>query len=278
MKTLRETYGSEVAGTKDLASKINELNKVNQLCGLPNIVKASSEEIVKGGRIDIVGYTQRGDVILYEHQDLSGRADQTHVDKTIGYPTKFKIENSNIKVIASILLCEEIDEVFLRQIEEERKQFVRRKYNGHKNLHVVKSQWTEDGIYTPCLFEENDIIKIEEKRPIEKFKSFVKVYGSGWSNLAEQDQNTRVTLWHSSEFSSRHYIHLLSSGKVEIGVHFDFDNPKQTKELILSHPNGSPSKGEKRYSIKITLGKDSTHYDWWLESEKLKQHLIKEAI
>ena len=42
MKTLRETYGSEVAGTKDLASKINELLELAE----------GVEEIVKGGRID----------------------------------------------------------------------------------------------------------------------------------------------------------------------------------------------------------------------------------
>ena len=266
MRTLAEQWGSEVKFTQSLATDLDSLNKVCSLVGLPAVVRAENEVSIPGGSIDNVGYTAKGHAIVFEHQDKSGRADQTHVNKTIGYPQQLAIKG--VTVIGSILLCESVDEHFIEQFRRERKEYARRKYNGHKNLHIVKSQWTDQGEYVPCLFEDNDVIRTEESWPLNYFKDFVEVFGREWNILGEEQRPTTKTLWFKDCTRGRHYIHK-TKNSIKVGVHFD-NATQEEKALVSSHPNGRHSK--KRSTIEFTL-EDSILYDWWLCAEKLKQHL-----
>ena len=54
MLTLRESYGSETSFTQKLATDLDSLNKINNLIGLPLVVKATNEYSVPNGSIDVV--------------------------------------------------------------------------------------------------------------------------------------------------------------------------------------------------------------------------------
>ena len=82
-KTLKEAWGSEVKFTQHLATSVTDLNKITKLLGLPKVKDPINEYTIPGGSIDVVAFTDKGEAIIFEHQDQSGRTDQTHVDKTI---------------------------------------------------------------------------------------------------------------------------------------------------------------------------------------------------
>jgi hypothetical protein len=158
MKTLREAYGAETKFTQSLAKDIDSLNKINELVGLPNVARAVNELSIPGGSIDVVGYTVKGEAIVYEHQDLSGRADQTHVGKTSHYARVLK--SQGLKVLGTILLCESIDKIFLDTFEDIRWAYNRRPtLMGHCNIHAVRSIWTDELTYAPELFTDDTIIR-----------------------------------------------------------------------------------------------------------------------
>jgi len=265
MKTLKEQWGSEVKFTQSLATDLESLNKINQLIGLPMVVRAENEHAIPGGSIDNIGYTAKGEAIVYEHQDQSGRADQTHVNKTVGYPQQLQIKG--LKVLGSILLCESVDEHYVEQFRRERKEYARRKYNGHKNLHFVKSQWTAEGIYTPALFDEDEIIRTEEAWPLDFFKSFVDVYAREWNIQGEERRPTTTTLWYRDITRGRYYVHKTTKS-IKVGVHFDKPTEEE-KALVSEHPNGRHA--QKRSTIEVEI-QNGTEFDWWLEAEKLKQY------
>ena len=221
MKTLREQFNSETSFTKYLAENLDQLNKVNDQVNLPHVVTAIAEDnTIDGGRIDIVGKTERGEIIAYEHQDLTGKADQTHVSKTGTYATQLKLEGH--KVLGSILLCESISEKYLAQFRSERKEYSRRKYNGHKNLHAVKTQFTDNGEYAPEKFEDTPALwSTEERMPLDHYKQFVNIYAKDWKIQREERNGDAVTLWHRiSEMGNNHmaYIHTLPKS-IKIGLH-----------------------------------------------------------
>ena len=271
MKTLKEQWGSEVKFTQSLATDLDSLNKICALVGLPNVVRAQNEYPIPGGSIDVVGFTSKGDAIVFEHQDQSGRADQTHVNKTIGYPQQLMIKG--LTVLGSILMCDAVDEHYIEQFTRERKEYARRKYNGHKNLHIVKSQWTNNGEYTPTLFNLNEIIRVEDSRPLFFFKSFVIKYAREWSILGEQDDKGRskgtVTLWFRDATRGNHYLHKTKKG-MQVGVHFD--NPTESeKQKVSEHTMGRHA--QKRSTIELVCGENTTEFDWWLAAEQIKQYL-----
>lgn len=266
MKTLRETFGAETKFTQSLKSDIDSFNKICRLTGLPEVISVDNEVAIPGGSIDNVGITAKGDAIIFEHQDLSGRADQTHVSKTMTYPHQYEIKYGK-KVLGSILACESVDEHYVEQFRKERKEYERRKYNGHKNLHIIKSQWTDEDEYSPELFDDSEIIRTEEAWPLDFFKDFVNVYAREWNLIGEQVDKERHTLWFRDVTRGRYYVHK-TKNSVNVGVHFD--NPTdEEKEWVTAHPNG---RGKNRYTIEYRLGNDATQFDWWLTAEQLKQY------
>lgn len=267
MKTLKEQWGSEVKFTQSLATDLRSLNKICGLVGLPEVIRAQNEYPIPGGSIDVVGFTAKGDAIVFEHQDQSGRADQTHVNKTVGYPQQLMIKG--ITVLGSILMCESVDEHYIEQFKRERREYTRRRYNGHKNLHIVKSQWTDLGEYAPGLFDSSEIIRIEQSWPLKDFQAFVAKYAREWTILGEEHRPSTVTLWFRDAGRGRHYIHRTAKS-VKVGVHFD--NPTAEElQTVTDHAQGRHA--NKRSTIELICGKSATEYDWWLAAEQLKQYL-----
>jgi hypothetical protein len=265
-KTLKEAWGSEVKFTQHLATDIDSLNKITKLAGLPKVIRAENEYPIPGGSIDVVGFTKKGEAIVFEHQDQSGRADQTHVSKTMTYPHQLIIKG--YKVLGSLLLCESVDEHYVEQFRKERKEYTRRKYNGHKNLQIIKSQWTEQGVYEPTLFGDREIIRVEETWPLQEFENFVSIYACDWRILGEEHRPGTVTLWFRDVSHGRHYVHKTKTA-VKVGVHFD--QPTKQEKGIVDGYNGRHS--QKRSTIEVQLAIDSKPYDWWLVSERIKQYI-----
>ena len=271
MKTLREQFNSETSFTKYLAENLDQLNKVNDQVNLPHVVTAIAEDsTIDGGRIDIVGKTERGEIIAYEHQDLTGKADQTHVSKTGTYATQLKLEGH--KVLGSILLCESISEKYLAQFRSERKEYSRRKYNGHKNLHAVKTQFTDNGEYAPEKFEDTPALwSTEERMPLDHYKQFVNIYAPHWNIKGEQIDGSRKILWFTDK--NREYKHFINETNkyIDVGVHID--NPtEEEKAMVVAHPNGKAT-SDKRHTIVVKLSKDSLLEDRWLTAERLCQYI-----
>jgi hypothetical protein len=266
-KTLAETWGAETRFTQSLATDLASLNKITKLVGLPKVTRAENEYPIPGGSIDVVGFTAKGEAIVFEHQDKGGRADQTHVSKTMTYPHQLIIKG--FKVLGSILMCETVDEHYVTQFAKERKEYARRKYNGHKNLHIVKSQWTEQDVYDPELFDPKDIIRVEESWPLDQFQTFTNIYAREWRILGEEKRPGTTTLWFRDISRGRHYIHKTKKS-IKVGVHFD--NPtKEEKWLVEGYYSGRHS--QKRSTIEVELDIESTYYDWWLTSERIKQYI-----
>jgi hypothetical protein len=273
MKTLAEQWGSEVKFTQHLASDLESLNRINDLVGLPRVVKATNEMSIPGGSIDVVGFTVKGCAIVYEHQDKGGRADQTHVSKTMTYPHQLILKGHT--VLGSILLCETVDQHYLDQFRAERKEYLRRKYNGHKNLHIIRSQWLDNGQYQPSLFEDSDAILRREDNELDHYKEFVAVYAADWMTQREEKNGNAVTLWHRiSELPSRYmaYVHTLKNG-VKIGLHCLKDVTADDEQLMQAIcPEGwAYRKAQDRATIELVLDKDSSYLDWANHSETLKR-------
>lgn len=280
MKTLRETYGAETKFTQSLASDITSLNKINSLVGLPQVVKATNEFGIPGGSIDVVGYTARGEVIVYEHQDISGRADQTHVAKTSHYALVMK--NKGHKVLGTILLCESIDQIFLDNFKEHRWSYERRpSYMGHFNIHAVKSQWQDDGTYDPILFEESNTRQAQET-VLDTYADFVKIYAAEWAIQREERNGSAITLWHRiSELGNNYmaYIHTLSN-TIKIGLHCEpkrivtEDEKNLLKEIAPSEWEFRDS-AKMKATIELTLPIDSDPETWANATETLKRNIRK---
>lgn len=268
-KTLKEAWGLETKFTQSLKSDIDSLNRITALVGLPKVETAENEYAIPGGAIDVVGFTAKGEAIVFEHQDLGGRADQTHVNKTVGYP--HKLIDKGIKVLGSILMCESVDEHYVDQFQRERKEYARRKYNGHKNLHIVKSQWTEDNVYEPTLFNDNEIIRVEDSRPLKEFRDFYKIYAREWDIRGEENRPGLVTLWFRDISRGDHYIHKLKNS-IKIGIHFKSPN---AEELELVDSLGGRHLQTKS-TIEYVLPIESTFEDWFNEAEKLKRSIRKQ--
>lgn len=277
MKTLRETYGAETKFTQSLASDIKSLNKINSLVGLPQVVKATNEFGIPGGSIDVVGYTARGEVIVYEHQDISGRADQTHVAKTSHYALVMK--NKGHKVLGTILLCESIDQIFLDNFKEHRWSYERRpSYMGHFNIHAVKSQWQDDGTYDPILFEESNTRQAQET-VLDIYGDFVKIYAAEWAIQREERNGSAITLWHRpSELDNRYmmYVHTLKNS-VNIGIHC-LKGVKETDEQFLqsiAQDDFEYRRSSDRATVELKLSRDSDPETWADATEKLKRTIRK---
>ena len=225
MKTLREAYGAETKFTQFLAQEPGciSLNKVNKVAGFPIIDKAINEFAIPGGSIDVVGFTVKGEVIVYEHQDLSGRADQTHVSKTSHYARVMK--SLGHKVLGTVLLCESIDKLFLEGFEDIRSEYERRKYKGHCNIHAIKSQWTDDGVYEPVRFDDKEIGQVRSNTiQHPRWNELHYIYMP--YNLFQREDYKKanknaITYWYWIEGLPRKYkayFHELA-GYIEVGLH-----------------------------------------------------------
>lgn len=273
MKTLAEQWGSEIKFTQSLATDLVSLNRINDLLGLPQVVSADNEISIPGGSIDVVGYTVRGEAIVYEHQDKGGRADQTHVAKTTHYARVLKSQGH--RVLASILLCESIDQIFLDTFEDIRWAYDRRpSYMGHCNVHAVKSQWSDDGEYVPALFEDREVIK-DSDTVLDYYRSFVEIYARDWRIQREERNGNAVTLWHKiPELGSKYmaYVHTLKNA-VKIGVHCLQNVTAADEELLAKiKPNDWQYRRAKdRATIELVLDPDSEPETWADHTEKLKR-------
>lgn len=268
-KTLKEQWGSEVKFTQYLATDVDSLNKITKLVGLPKVIRAENEYPIPGGSIDVVGFTAKGEAIVFEHQDQGGRADQTHVSKTMTYPHQLILKG--FKVLGSILLCESVDEHYVLQFAKERKEYQRRKYNGHKNLHIVKSQWTDLGVYEPELFDSKDIIRVEESWPLDQFKEFVDIYAREWRILGEEPRPGTTTLWFRDVSRGRHYIHKTKKS-IKVGVHFD--KPSDKEKQLVTALDGRHSK--QRSTIELVLDLTLGPQVWWSQAEWFKQQIRRQ--
>lgn len=264
-KTLKEMYGSEVKFTQHLSTDINSLNKINALLGLPTITKAVNEHPIPGGSIDVVGFTDKGHAIVYEHQDQTGRADQTHVGKTSHYARVLK--NQGFKILGAVLLCESIDQIFLDTFKDIRWAYERRNYNSHCNVHAVKSQWTDQGEYIPALFEESDVIQKEDKT-IVYYRDFIDTYAKDWFVQREDISDSAKTLWFRDITKGEHYIHKLKSC-YKVGIHFN--SPTDQDKKLVDHLGGRHNQTKSTYEIELPI--TSSDFDIWLAAEKLKQQI-----
>ena len=269
MKTLREAYGSEVKFTQALAVDVDSLNKINKLLGLPSIDFAKNEFSIPGGSIDVVGYTVKGHVIVYEHQDISGRADQTHVFKTKGYADVLKTKNC--KVLATVLLCE---------FDKWREIYHRRPTQlGEFNIHAVKSQWTDDGVYEPAMFTEAEIISTPDT-VLDYYKDFVGVYGAEWAIQREAQNGHAITLWHRlPELDNRYmaYVHTLK-GSVKVGLHCEKRVDEQAEQFLQKVcPEGFEyRRAEDKATIEASFPKNAQPELLADTTEKLKRSVRKE--
>jgi hypothetical protein len=281
MKTLREQWGTETKFTQNLAIErdLESLNKINRLVGLPTVVKAVNEMSIPGGSIDVVGYTVKGEVIVYEHQDLSGKADQTHIAKTSHYALVLK--NKGLKVLGALLLCESIDQIFLDNFENIRWSYNKRPtQKGECNIHAVKSQWTDAGEYIPELFTDDDIIKGSDT-VLNFYKEFVAVYGAEWIIQREETNNNgrAITLWHRlPELDNRYvaYVHNLTNS-VNIGLHCVKSVTDEDEEIMKAFcpSNFTYRRAKDRSTIEIKLPKNSTHEEWANITEIMKRNVRK---
>jgi hypothetical protein len=280
LKTLREQWGAETSFTQHLSKDIDSLNKINDLVGLPRVLRATNELSILNGSIDVVGYTAKGHVIIYEHQDLSGRADQTHAAKTIRYAKALHVTGK--KVLGAILLCESVDQQYLDEFAETRWAYDRRpSYNGHSNVHIVKSQWTDNGEYLPALFEDTDIIRKDEKA-IDHYQEFHKIYAIDWHIQREDCNGDAVTLWHRiPELPSKYmaYVHTLKK-TIKIGLHCEKNVTEADEQLLQaicpdgwSYRNTAKDKRtiEREFSLDVS---QETLAD---ETERLKRR-IRRAV
>ena len=275
MKTLKEQYGLETKFTQHLATDIgiDDLNKINNLLGLPSVISARNEYPITGGSIDVIGYTVKGDVIVYEHQALPGKADQTHVGKTSHYARVMK--SNGHKVLGAILLCESIDDIFLETFKDIRESYVRRKYNGHCNIHAVKSQWTDTGEYVPELFEDTEFNPAKESS-LNLYKDFYKVYAKDWAIQREGTNGDAITLWHRlSELPNKYmaYVHTLKNS-IKVGLHCEKDYTLEDEEFLKKVcPQGWEYRNtaKERRTIELTLPLNSSQEQWADETEKLKR-------
>lgn len=273
MKTLAEQWGSETKFTQHLATDIESINRINDLVGLPRVVKATNEMGIPGGAIDVVGFTVKGHAVVYEHQDKGGRADQTHVSKTMTYPHQLKLKGYT--VLGSILLCETVDQHYLDQFRSERTEYLRRKYNGHKNLHILRSQWDDDGVYCPSSFEDSDAILCKEVTELKEYKEFVAVYAADWMIQREEKNGNAVTLWHRiTELPCRYmaYVHTIKNG-VKVGMHCLKDVTTDDEQFLrVVCPEGwTYRKAKDRATIELVLDRNSSYLDWANQSETLKR-------
>jgi len=279
-KTLKETWGSEVKFTQHLATSVSDLNKITKLLGLPKVKDPINEYTIPGGSIDVVAFTDKGDAIIFEHQDQSGRTDQTHVDKTINsYPEMLRQQGH--RVIASILLADSTQQHHLEMFKRVRTEFKRRpKKWSYKNVHIVKSQWTATNEYEPTLFEDTDYVEFKDK-PITYYKEFVEIYAADWQIVREDISTGAKTLWHKIYGLSNNYeayIHTLSNS-VKVGLHCKkFTSDDETfMQTIL--PEGwiyrNAAKDKRTIEIEFPLTVD---YDTlWEQTEKLKRNIRKRS-
>ncbi len=278
MKTLREKYELETKFTQHLATDIgiNDLNKINKLLGLPSVTSATNEYGIHGGQIDVVAYTVKGDVIVYEHQDLTGRADQTHVFKTKGYADVLAVKN--YKILATVLLCESIDQIYLDLLDKWREKYHKRPTQmGEYNIHAVKSQWTDEGTYEPALFTDTEIIPTPDT-VLNHYAEFVKIYGAEWSIQREDYKKANenaITLWHRlPELDNRYmaYVHSLK-GSIKVGLHCENRVNEQAEQFLQKVcPEGFKyNRAKTKATIELTLPVDSSQEQWADATEKLKR-------
>lgn len=286
MRTLKEQYGSETSFTRYLANNKHELNKVNDLLGLPHVVDARSELPIPGGSIDVVGYTLKGECIVYEHQDQTGRADQTHVGKTSHYARV--LHSQGHKVLGAVLLCETIDQIFLDTFEDIRWAYNKRPSKmGHCNVNAIRSQWTDAGEYVPERFD-NSNVAVASTGTLDHYRDFYHVYARDW-NIQREDYkkgNNAITLWHRiTELGNNYmaYIHTLSN-TVKIGLHCEPNRivTQDEKDLLKAiAPNGWEFRdsAKMKATIELTLPLDSDRETWELETRTLirniRKHLLK---
>lgn len=277
MKTLREAYGAETKFTQSLANDCDSLNKINQLIGLPSVVKAVNEMAIPGGSIDVVGYTIKGEVIVYEHQDLSGRADQTHVGKTSHYARVLK--SKGLKVLGAVLLCESIDKIFLDTFEDIRWAYNRRPTKmGHCNVHAVRSVWTDDLDYAPELFTDEAIVRGSDT-VLDYYKDFVSIFAAEWTIQREERNGSAVTLWHRpTELDARYmmYVHTLKNS-VNVGIHC-LKGVKEADEQFLQGIDCSGfeyRRSRDRATVELKLPRESEQEVWADATEKLKRSIRK---
>jgi len=280
MKTLREAYGSETKFTQALSLDKDSLNKINRLLGLPSIVDAKNEFSIPGGSIDVVGYTVKGHVIVYEHQDISGRADQTHVFKTKGYADVLKTRNC--KVLATVLLCESIDQGYLDLFAKWREIYHRRPTQlGEYNIHAVKSQWTDDNVYEPALFTEADIVSTPDT-VLDYYKDFVGVYGAEWAIQREDYKKANenaITLWHRlPELDNRYmaYVHTLKRS-IKVGLHCENRVDEQAERFLQKVcPEGFKyNRAKQKATIEVSFPKNVDPEVLADTTEKLKRSVRK---
>lgn len=247
MKTLREAKGSETEHTHNFT--VEEAIKVCIQTNHPtNIDRVVSEKSLTDSRVDVVFYTTKGEAILYEHMAMGkdlAEADRPHVDKTMTYPRLFEIENPGVPVLGSILACEGIKPQFKQILDDNRKEYIRRpRANGAKNTQVIKSQWTDDGVYEPVRFDDKEIGQVKSNTiQHPRWNELHYIYMP--YNLFQREDYKKaskdaITYWYWIDGLPRKYeayFHELA-GYIEVGLHCKGFNQEDEEFLQKVCPEG----------------------------------------
>lgn len=247
MKTLREAKGSETEHTHNFT--VEEAIKVCIQTNHPtNIDRVVSEKSLTDSRVDVVFYTTKGEAILYEHMAMGkdlAEADRPHVDKTMTYPRLFEIENPGVPVLGSILACEGIKPQFKQILDDNRKEYIRRpRANGAKNTQVIKSQWTDDGVYEPVRFDDKEVGQVKSNTiQHPRWNELHYIYMP--YNLFQREDYKKaskdaITYWYWIDGLPRKYeayFHELA-GYIEVGLHCKGFNQEDEEFLQKVCPEG----------------------------------------
>jgi hypothetical protein len=220
---------------------------------------------------------------VYEHQDQTGRADQTHVGKTSHYARV--LHSQGLRVLGAVLLCETIDQIFLDTFEDIRWAYNKRPSKmGHCNVNAIRSQWTDEGVYAPARFDDVTV-DVASTGTLDHYKDFYHIYARDWTIQREDNKDSAITLWHRiPELNNNYmaYIHTLKN-TVKIGLHCEPHRivTEDEKNLLKAV---SPTEWEFRDSakmkatIELTLPLDSDPETWWKHTESLKQNIRKHLL
>lgn len=262
---------------------VDDINRAIKLINGRPIVRIRTQQSVDGGRVDIIGETEKGSLWIIEHQDLSGKADLIHSSKLLFYTF---LAGQKKTIEGGLLLCDNVSNDYKKVYETFRELSAKRKRWSGFNVHFLKAQWNGDN-FVPELFDtvENEMAP---QTTLNHYKNFVDVYAKEWAIQREdyKKANDRaITLWHRiPELDNNYmaYIHTLSNS-VKIGLHCE---PKRKvsddeKTFLKSvSPQGwiFRDSAKMKATIELTLPLDSSQEQWADETENLKRIIRQEVL
>ena len=254
---------------------VNDINRAIKLINGRPVVRIRTQQSVDGGRVDIIGETEKGSLWIIEHQDLSGKADLIHSSKLLFYTF---LAGQKKTIEGGLLLCDNVSNDYKKVYETFRELSAKRKKWSGFNVHFLRAQWNGDN-FIPELFDsvENEMAP---QTTLNHYKNFVDIYAKEWAIQREGINGNAITLWHRvPELESKYmaYIHTLEKA-IKIGLHC-LKNVIDDDEIFLKDvcPKGwEYRRATDRATIEIELPKTSSEEDWANLTENLKRTIRKE--